>query len=114
MSIIGADRVRRALQKMPDRMKKQVAEANQKSGAELIRIAKVLIPEVSGESRAAIVGTANLDGSYLCDFGPKAKVIEGDRGPRPFVNPALKVTRKRHSARAKRAMNKAVKEAFGG
>jgi hypothetical protein len=114
MSIIGADRVRRALQKMPERMKKQVAEANHKSGAELIRIAKVLIPEVSGDSRAAIIGTANSDGSYLCDFGPKAKVIEGERGPRPFVNPALSVTRKRHSARAKRAMNKAVKEAFGG
>lgn len=114
MPVIGADRVQRALKKMPERMRKHVAEANQKSGEELIRIAKVLIPEKTGASRAAIKGTANLDGSFLCDFGGKAKVIEGRNAPRPFVNPALSVSRKRHSARAKRAMNKAVKESFGG
>jgi hypothetical protein len=41
-------------------------------------------------------------------------VIEGGPGPRPFVNPALAVTRKKHAARARRAVNKAVKEAFNG
>lgn len=111
MTVIGADRVMRALSKLPDRARKHVAAANRKSGDELIRIAKILHPG-DGENRAAIIGTANSDGSYFCDFGPRSKVTEGDNAPRPFVNPALSVTRKRHRARAKTAMKKAVKEAF--
>lgn len=112
MSVEGADRVRRKLSKLDDRIMKHVAKANQDSGRELIRIARVLHPG-DGENRAAIQGTANSDGSYFCDFGPRAKVTEGDNAPRPFVNPALSVTRKKHGARAKRALNKGVKEAMG-
>jgi len=119
MTVEGADRVMRKLHKLDARIMKHVAAANHKSGAELIRIAKVLIPaggdvQGDGAERDKIVGTANADGSYLCDFGPKSKVIEGENAPRPFVNPALSVTRKKHKARAKRAMSKGVKEAFGG
>jgi hypothetical protein len=99
--------------------KKEAGAANHKSGEELIRTAKVLIPvggdvHGDGSERDKITGTPQADGAYLCDFGPKSKVIEGERGPRPFVNPALAVTRKRHAGRAKRAINKAVKEAFRG
>lgn len=114
MTVTGANKVMRKLSRLDERIMKHVAKANQQSGAELIRIAKVLIPVASGQSRAGISGTANEDGSYLADFGPKSKVIEGDQGPRPFVNPALSVTRKKHAARAKRAMSKGVKEAFSG
>lgn len=114
-----AERIARKFAALKKRVNKEAGAANKKSGDELIRTAKVLIPtggDVHGDGaeRNKIIGTANADGSYLCDFGPKAKVIEGNRGPRPFVNPALAVTRKRHGARAKRAVNKAVKEAFGG
>lgn len=119
MAVIGADKVMRKLKKTHPAIMKYVREANHKSGAELIRTAKVLIPSggdvhKDGSERDKIRGTANADGSYLCDFGPKSKVIEGNSGPRPFVNPALAVTRKRHAARAKRAMSKGVKEAFSG
>lgn len=119
MTVIGADKVMRKLSKTHASIMKYVKEANHKSGAELISVARVLIPSggdvhKDGAERGKIIGIANADGSYLCDFGPKSKVIEGDSGPRPFVNPALSVTRKRHAARAKRAMSKGVKEAFNG
>jgi hypothetical protein len=114
-----AARIARKFAALKTKVRKEAGAANAKSGAELIRTAKVLIPvggdvHGDGHERDKIVGTANDDGSYLCDFGPKSKVIEGNSGPRPFVNPALAVTRKRHGARAKRAVNKAVKGAFGG
>lgn len=119
MAVIGADKVMRKLADLPDRIKKNVDRSTKASGDELIRIAKVLIPvggdvHGDGHERDKITGTQNADGSYLADFGPKSKVIEGERGPRPFVNPALAVTRKKHKARAKRAVNKAVKELFNG
>lgn len=114
-----ATRIGRKFAALKAKVLKEAGAANHKSGAELIATAKVLVPvggdvHGDGHERGKIVGTANADGSYLCDFGPKSKVIEGNRGPRPFVNPALSVTRKRHKARAKRALNKAVKEAFRG
>ena len=109
-AVLGVSRIRRRLVRLPAAVMKEMAKANQKSGSELIRLAKVLIPTPTGTNRAAITGTANADGSYLCDFGPKAKVIEENV---PFVNPALSVTRKRIKSRAKRAMNKGIKAAFG-
>lgn len=96
----------------------RMARANKLSGDELVRTAKILIPtggdvHGDGSERDKITGTANADGSYLADFGPKSKVIEGERGPRPFVNPALAVTRKKHGARSRSAVNRAVKDAMG-
>ncbi|AFA44853.1 hypothetical protein [Rhodobacter capsulatus] len=119
MPVIGADKVMRKLADLPERVKAKVDAAMKQSGDELIRTAKVLITVADdvhkdGHERDKITGTQNADGSYLCDFGPKSKVIEGGPGPRPFVNPALAVTRKKHAARARRAVNKAVKEAFNG
>lgn len=113
MSVIGADKIMRKLSLLDKRVMKHVAKANQASGGELVRTARVLHPG-DGENKAAIRGTANADGSYLCDFGPKAKVTEGENAPRPFVNPALAVTRKKHGARARRALKAGVKEAMGG
>jgi len=117
--VIGAERVMRKLSSLPDRLKRNVDEAVKKSADELVRTAKVLIPvggdiHGDGAERDKIHATQNGDGSVLVDFGPKSKVIEGNSGPRPFVNPALSVTRKRHKARAKRAVNKAVKGLFNG
>lgn len=113
MTVIGADKVRRKLSLLDKRIMKHVAAANHASGQELIRIATVLHPG-DGENKAAIKGTANVDGSYLCDFGPRSKVTEGENAPRPFVNPALSVTRKKHKARAARALKRGVKEAMSG
>lgn len=114
--VIGADKVRRSLSQLSRKAHDKLAKANTTSGAELIRLAKILIPvgddkHRDGHERDKIEGTANADGSYLCDFGPKAKVIEEQR---PFVNPALNVLRRKHKNRARRAMKAAVKESFGG
>lgn len=113
MTVIGADRVMRKLKKTHPKIMARVAAANARSGAELIRTARILHPG-EGENLAAIKGTPVEGGAYLCDFGPRAKVTEGDNAPRPFVNPALKVTRKRHRSRAKAALSRGVKEAFNG
>lgn len=118
-SIIGADRVARKLSQLPKRIKRDLDAMTKRSADELVRTAKVLIPaggDVHGDGaeRDKITATQNADGSVLVDFGPKSKVIEGERGPRPFVNPALAVTRKKHRARARRAVNKAAKEVFNG
>lgn len=112
-TVIGADRVRARLGKLRAAVAAEVGKANHLSGAELVRIARVLHPG-DGSTRAEIIGTANADGSYKADFGSKAKVTEGEKGPRPFVNPALVVTRKKHKARGRRAVNKAVKQVFNG
>lgn len=119
MTVTGADKVARKLAQLPARIKAKVNQATRQSGDELIRVAKVLIPmggdvHGDGSERDKIIGTARADGSYLADFGPKSKVIEGESGPRPFVNPALSVTRKKYQARSKRAVNRAVKELFNG
>lgn len=112
MKIEGVNRVRGKFAHLKTTVHQEAAKANKRSGNELIRLARVLHPG-DGETLAQIQGTANPDGTYLADFGDKAKVTEGDKGPRPFVNPALKVTRKKHRSSMKRAMNKAVKRAFG-
>lgn len=114
-----ARRIGRKLSQLDQLVLNRMARINKLSGDELIRTARVLIPtggDVHGDGaeRDKIIGTHNSDGSYLADFGPKSKVIEGDRGPRPFVNPALAVTRKKHAARARAAVNKAVKDGMGG
>jgi len=119
MTVIGGQRVARKLSQLPDRIKAKVDKAIAQSGAELVRTAKVLIPvggdvHGDGSERDKIKATQNADGSVLVDFGPKSKVIEGESGPRPFVNPALAVTRKKFKARGKRAVNRAVKELFNG
>lgn len=119
MTVNGADRVIRKLSQLPDRIKAKIDADTKKSGDELVRTAKILIPvggdvHGDGSERDKITATQNADGSVLVDFGPKSKVIEGERGPRPFVNPALSVTRKRHKNRAKRSINRAVKELFNG
>lgn len=117
--VIGADRIAKRLADLPARIKRNVDRMTKQSADELVRTAKVLIPmggDVHGDGieRDKITATQNSDGSVLVDFGPKSKVIEGGPAPRPFVNPALSVLRKKHRARASRAVNKAVKDSFSG
>jgi hypothetical protein len=117
--VTGGEQIARKLAQLPERIKAKVALATRQSADELVRVAKVLIPtggDVHGDGveRDKITATQNADGSVLVDFGPKSKVIEGERGPRPFVNPALSVTRKAFKARGRRAANRAVKELFNG
>lgn len=102
------------LNKITPEIEAQFARANQ-DGAELVvDVAKVLIPERSGASRAAIRNIPGADGSQLIDFGPKAKVIEGNKGPRPFANPALKATKKKRQSINRKAIRKAIKAVSNG
>jgi hypothetical protein len=110
--VIGADRVARALARLEKLAPKYAAEAQEKNGADLVRLMTVLHPG-DGANKAAIKGHVRPDG-FLVDAGPKAKVTEGRRAPRPFVNPALKASMKRRRARIRRAAKRAVREAFGG
>lgn len=109
----GADRVRRAMQRAKVIVPIKQAEANAKSGEELARTARLLHPG-DGANRAAIVSIPQGDGSCLVDFGKRAKVTEGDSGPRPHVNPAKDATAKRRGDRMKRAVKAGIKEAFSG
>lgn len=116
MKVIGADRVARKLAQLPDTIKRRVDAVTKQSADELVRVAKVLIPVADdvhkdGHERDKITASQNGDGSVLVDFGPKSKVIEAKR---PFVNPALAVTRKRYKARASKAVKSAAKELFNG
>lgn len=111
--VLGADRVRRKFGKLKTTLKTEVDKANHRSGRDIERIAKVLHPG-DGSTRAEIEARQLPDGSTLVDFGSKAKVTEGDQGPRPFVNPTLKVTRKKSRNRVRYAVRKSVKATFGG
>jgi large subunit ribosomal protein L19 len=84
VTIQGADRVARKLAQLPDRIKAKVDQAIAQSAAELVRTAKVLIPvggdiHGDGHERDKITATAQASGAQLVDFGPKSKVIEGER-----------------------------------
>lgn len=113
MKKTGFDRVKRILNKLPDEVELTMREANRENGEDVLALARVLIPEKTGASRLAIRGAEVPEGGYLMDFGPKSKVIEGERGPRPFVNPALKATRARRKKRSRKALKDAVKRAKG-
>lgn len=112
-TVIGADKVRAKLARLKRAVTQEMAKANRHSGEDLVRVAKVLHPG-DGATRDAIRGQAEPDGSYRVNFGPKAKVTEGENAPRPFVNPAKKALEKKMKARASRAINRAVKASFNG
>lgn len=110
----GFDKARRFLNRLPEKVEDEFDRANHENAADLVAVARVLIPNVTGANRALINHGPVPDGGQLVDFGPKAKVIEGRKGPRPFVNPALRVTKKTRSARVRKAVRDAVKGAKGG
>ncbi len=111
--VIGAEKLMRNLDKFRALAAKYQRQALQKNGEEVIRTAKILVPKVTGTAVSQIEGRMQDDG-YMMDFGPKAKVIEGKRGPRPFVNPALKATLNARIRRNKAAIARARREAMRG
>jgi hypothetical protein len=114
MSVTGDGRVNRRLRNLAKSGPHAVGQASAVTGRSMVRIAKALIPVDSGDTQDEIEMTQFRDGSVLVNFGQKAKVIEGGKGPHPYVNPTLKVERKRHRARVNRALKKALKVAFSG
>jgi hypothetical protein len=110
----GFDRVAKMLARIGPEVTAHFAEANRLNAEEVVDLAKVLIPQRTGASRAAIGNYATDNGGQLLDFGKKAKVIEGDRGPRAFVNPAMDATKASRKARNKAAMKDVVKALGNG
>jgi hypothetical protein len=107
----GFDKVRRFLNRLPEKVEDEFDRANRENAADLVAMARVLIPNKTGVNRALINHGAVPDGGQLIDFGPRAKVIEGRNGPRPFVNPALRLTKKLRAARVRKAIRDAVRGA---
>lgn len=105
----GLKSTQNMLRKITPEIEAQFEAANRENAEMIVDVAKVLIPERSGASRAAIRNMPGPDGSQLIDFGPKAKVIEGDKAPRPFVNPALAATKKKRAVRSRKAIRDAIK-----
>jgi len=110
----GFDATRSMLDRITPQIVEQFAKANRENAEEIVDLAKVLIPERSGENRSAIRNTAMEGGAQLVDFGPKAKVIEGESGPTPFKNRSMKATKKRRSARNRKAIRDAIKAVKNG
>lgn len=110
----GDGKVNRKLMNLRKTLAAETAAANATSGRAMVRTAKALIPVESGDSQDDIEATQFKDGSVLVNFGQKARVIEGDRGPRPFVGPTKKREIKKHKDRVRRAISKAVRRAFSG
>lgn len=112
--MLGTDRVKRMLQRLPAECDRHFEQSNRDNAEDLVGVARVLIPNVSGVSRAAINNFDAPEGGQIVDFGVKAKVIEGNRGPRPFVNPALAATKKPRKARNRKALKDAIRSAKNG
>lgn len=105
----GFGKARRKLLGLGEEVDRQFERANHENAKDIVALAKVLIPQKTGVSRQAIRYTEGSDGGVLIDFGPKSKVIEGDSGPRPFVNPTMAATKKTRRARNRKAVRDAIK-----
>lgn len=109
MEKMGFGRAKAMLNKLGPAVKAEFAKANRENAAAIVDLARVLIPERTGASRAMIAAYDAPDGGQLIDFGKKAKVIEGGQAPRPFVNPAMQATKKARKARNRKAIQDAAK-----
>lgn len=120
----GFDGLRAKLRNLGPKAERTFEAVNRESGEEIVALAKVLVPEGdTGRARASIMGRPWDGTSYLVDFGPMARIIEGDteqrttkdgknRGMRkgtPFANPAIQATRKKRQARYRAAVKGLLK-----
>ena len=128
MKITGHKKLARQLRSMPDASRKHVTQMLAKSGQEAVRVAKVLVPEDTGDLESSIRYETHDQGMTVeviaghddRESQIQARTVEGGRSPgsstggmaaQPFMNPTKKYLAKRHRARVKRAINKAAKEA---
>lgn len=121
----GFDRVRARLNGLGEKVNWTFAEAHRESGEEIVALAKVLVPEGgTGDARRLIKGQPWEGTSYMIDFGPLSKILDGgteersanageSRGrgrARPFDNPAIQATKKKRQARYRRAVKGLLKD----
>jgi len=115
----GFDGVRAKLRNLGPKAERTFEAVNRESGEEIVALAKVLVPEGdTGRARSSITGRPWEGTSYMVDFGPMARILEGDTKPRttkagenrgirvgtPFANPAIQNTRSKRMARYRKAV----------
>mgnify|MGYP001796675931 CR=1 FL=1 len=106
----------RALKRLPQHTRNELARVNQKSVEEFERSAKALVPVLTGETQLSIeAGTYETDGGFVLtmtagdgtDNAP-ARIVEFVND-QPFFYPTLRLFRKRWYGRARRAVTKTAK-----
>lgn len=124
----GAKKAIRTIGKITPAVEAQFEGANRDNAHAIVDVAKVLVPVKSGATRAAIKNVPAPDGGQIIDFGPLSKILEGGtenrttslganrgKGPaRPFVNPAMQGTKKKRTARNRKAVRDALRIAQNG
>lgn len=118
---------------IPDRVRKAVRDAMEKSANEIVAMAKSLVPVSSGALRDSIgwtwgdapAGSITLAQSAPTDGGERITIYAGDSAafyarfvefgtqnvpPHPFFYPSYRLNKKRAKGRITRAMRKAIRE----
>jgi hypothetical protein len=123
--ITDGARVGRKLMGLAPKAQARIKRANETTGAEWMRLAKVLIPVRSGYSQQNIMGRPVEATNYLIEFPLLTRILEGGRKPGvskkgraypgmqafPHVNPAKSIVLPKHRRRIKAAIRAAIKEA---
>ena len=127
VEVSGFKKFRKRIRRAVPIAKAKFERVNAENAEEVATVARVLIPEKSGQARSLIRTYPWPTGGHAVDFGPLAKILEGGteerftktgarrgRGPKkPFVNPALGATKSRRAARNRKAVRAAWKESNG-
>jgi hypothetical protein len=128
VTVTGMTKAKRMLAKITPAVIDEFEKANRENAELIVDVAKVLAPVKSGATRAAIRNVPAVDGGQLIDFGPLSKILEGGTAPRfhksgksvgsgparPFVNPALQGTKKKRTARNRKAVKAAIQAVKNG
>jgi HK97 gp10 family phage protein len=132
--VLNLDRLNAKLARVPARAKAEIKLALDKGGDEIVRSAKVLVQEDSGDLGRSIQkqpgrhefevqvvagGEATtrpvrkgVDSSY--DYAMGNELGTKEMPAQPFLRPAFRLVAKRVNGRVRRAVNKAAKAEAGG
>ncbi|MTH96645.1 HK97-gp10 family putative phage morphogenesis protein [Roseibium sp. RKSG952] len=106
------------IRKIAPKSNEYLEQASERSAKELAKLASSAAPRVSGDLADSIKAKKTEDyqsawGVYaiwrwmFTEFGTSTKAAQ------PFLFPIYRLLKKKHLGRARRALNKAVKEAMG-
>lgn len=131
-NIAGVDRWRRQLERLPEAYRVEIDKTLEKSGQDMARAARALVPVDSGKLRGSI--KVELEGARD-GLGRAVKVSAGDdaafyaimvehgtkeapghvaTAPRPYFWPAFRLMRRLLKGRIKAASRRAIKKIRGG
>jgi len=127
--IEGVRRKKVQLRNLKRAERDEIAKAVKRSTVEVKRVAKVLAPNVTGETRdrieheireggmtgivfVEVEDRKDKDKVYSIHWGRK-KGVRGTTDPKPYMHRAGVYIAKKHRGRVRRALNKAVKKVMG-